>query len=83
MTRNPCSTFQSLLHLFCNITSVPTQVEVFLNGGEISCATYITGRPPEPNGGAGPGQIMPAHVLNSEISCTGAARARPARCIAL
>lgn len=45
------STFQSLLHLFCNITSVPTEVEVRLKGGRANCSTYMMQRPPEPTGG--------------------------------
>jgi hypothetical protein len=45
------SSFQSVLHMFCNITNVPTEVEVFLKDGTIRCATYIMKRPAEPNGG--------------------------------
>jgi hypothetical protein len=45
------STFQSILHLFCNITAVPTQVEVFSKGTRICCVTYMMDRPAEPNGG--------------------------------
>jgi len=46
------STFQSPLHLICNITSVPTECKVFLKDGDIkSCTTYMMTQPPEPNGG--------------------------------
>jgi hypothetical protein len=58
LERNDCngnpqgSTFETLLHLFCNITNVPTEVEVFLKDGEIkSATTSMMGRPAEPNGG--------------------------------
>lgn len=53
LTQNPRgSTFQSLLHLFCNITNVPTDVYIFhkTSMNLIGYGTYIY-RPPEPLGG--------------------------------
>jgi hypothetical protein len=44
------STFQSLLHLFCNITNVPTDVYVFRKGDNNQLGTFIY-PPPEPAGG--------------------------------
>jgi hypothetical protein len=46
------STFQSLLHLFCNITNVPTDVYVFHNAERklLGYGTFIY-PPPEPPGG--------------------------------
>ena len=46
------STFQSLLHLFCNITSVPTDVYVFHKAGLnlLGYGTFIY-PPPSPPGG--------------------------------
>jgi hypothetical protein len=43
------STFQSILHLFCNITNVPTEVKIFVKDGEVSCATFR--EPATPPGG--------------------------------
>jgi hypothetical protein len=46
------STFQSLLHMFCNITSVPTDVYVFHKAGLslLGYGTFINA-PPDPQGG--------------------------------
>ena len=44
------STFQSILHLFCNITNVPTEAEVFVKDGEIHCSTFMK-LPATPPGG--------------------------------
>jgi hypothetical protein len=43
------STSQSILHLFCNITNVPTEVKVFVKDGDVSCATFR--EPATPLGG--------------------------------
>ena len=51
--QNPAgSTFQSLLHLFCNITSVPTDVYVFRKEGLniLGFGTFVNA-PPAPPGG--------------------------------
>lgn len=53
LEQNPrASTFQSLLHLFCNITHVPTDVYVFQKNGSnvIGFGTFIH-PPPAPEGG--------------------------------
>ena len=53
LAQNPRgSTFQSFLHLFCNITNVPTDVYIFRKASTnlISYGTYIY-PPPEPPGG--------------------------------
>ena len=45
------STFQSLLHLFCNITNVPTDVYVFQKDGlNVQYGTFVY-VPPTPPGG--------------------------------
>jgi hypothetical protein len=43
------STFQSLLHLFCNMTSVPTDVYVFKKGDSATLGTFMypPSEPPE------------------------------------
>lgn len=45
------STFQSVLHLFCNITDVPTDVYLFhkTDSGLIGCGTFMSA-PPAPGG---------------------------------
>ncbi len=51
--QNPAgSTFQSLLHLFCNITDVPTDVYIFRKEGLniLGCGTFMH-PPPAPPGG--------------------------------
>jgi hypothetical protein len=53
LVQNPRgSTFQSLLHLFCNITSAPTDVYILLKPSMnlINYGTFIY-HPPEPPGG--------------------------------
>jgi hypothetical protein len=44
------STFQSLLHLYCNITNVPTDVYAFRKANNMAFGTFIY-QPPEPPGG--------------------------------
>ncbi len=44
------STFQSLLHLFCNITNAPTDVYFFQKGNEFSLGTFQCPPPTPPDG---------------------------------
>jgi len=52
LSNNPRgSTFQSFLHLFCNITNAPTDVYVFHKAPNLPILSTFMYPPPEPHGG--------------------------------